>query len=357
MNKKLKEYYKNMVAAQGPSGFEYAGQKAYYDFVKEYAQTVESDINGNVVATTKGRSNFSVMIAGHGDEIGFMVNHIDSDGYIYVKVLGGLDVTLLPGLRISLVHEGEVVRAIFGKKAAHMVKKDEKAPDKIEELWLDIGAKNQKEAEKRVSIGDFGSFTPGYEELTDDIVVSKAADNKTGVFVAGLVQYYLSKEKEPILATVHSVSTVCEESNGKGAYTIAEVLKPTIGIAVDVTFASDHPGVDKRVFGDVKIGGGPVIAMGSALNPKVWKMLIETAKEKKIPYQVSVDPNRTGTDADSFFKLNGGIATAVVSIPNRYMHSPNEVVSLSDLENTAKLLFEFVKKIEEDIDLYPFHLN
>ncbi|MFA7057825.1 MAG: M20/M25/M40 family metallo-hydrolase [Candidatus Cloacimonadales bacterium] len=357
MNKKLKEYYKNMVAAQGPSGFEYAGQKAYYDFVKEYAQTVESDINGNVVATTKGRSNFSVMIAGHGDEIGFMVNHIDSDGYIYVKVLGGLDVTLLPGLRISLVHEGEVVRAIFGKKAAHMVKKDEKAPDKIEELWLDIGAKNQKEAEKRVSIGDFGTFTPGYEELTDDIVVSKAADNKTGVFVAGLVQYYLSKEKEPILATVHSVSTVCEESNGKGAYTIAEVLKPTIGIAVDVTFASDHPGVDKRVFGDVKIGGGPVIAMGSALNPKVWKMLIETAKEKKIPYQVSVDTNRTGTDADSFFKLNGGIATAVVSIPNRYMHSPNEVVSLSDLENTAKLLFEFVKKIEEDIDLYPFHLS
>lgn len=357
MNKKLKEYYKNMVAAQGPSGFEYAGQKAYYDFVKEYAQTVESDINGNVVATTKGKSNFSVMIAGHGDEIGFMVNHIDTDGYIYVKVLGGLDVTLLPGLRISLVHEGEVVRAIFGKKAAHMVKKDDKAPDKIEELWLDIGAKDQKDAEKRVSIGDYGTFTPGYEELTDDIVVSKAADNKTGVFVAGLVQYYLSKEKEPILATVHSVSTVCEESNGKGAYTIAEVLKPTIGIAVDVTFASDHPGVDKRVFGDVKIGGGPVIAMGSALNPKVWKMLIEIAKEKKIPYQVSVDTNRTGTDADSFFKLNGGIATGVVSIPNRYMHSPNEVVSLSDLENTAKLLFEFVKKIEEDIDLYPFHLN
>lgn len=357
MNKKLKEYYKNMVAAQGPSGFEYAGQKAYYDFVKEYAQTVESDINGNVVATTKGKSNFSVMIAGHGDEIGFMVNHIDTDGYIYVKVLGGLDVTLLPGLRISLVHEGEVVRAIFGKKAAHMVKKDDKAPDKIEELWLDIGAKDQKDAEKRVSIGDYGTFTPGYEELTDDIVVSKAADNKTGVFVAGLVQYYLSKEKEPILATVHSVSTVCEESNGKGAYTISEVLKPTIGIAVDVTFASDHPGVDKRVFGDVKIGGGPVIAMGSALNPKVWKMLIEIAKEKKIPYQVSVDTNRTGTDADSFFKLNGGIATGVVSIPNRYMHSPNEVVSLSDLENTAKLLFEFVKKIEEDIDLYPFHLN
>lgn len=357
MNKKLKEFYKSMVAAQGPSGFEYAGQKAYYDFVKDYAETVESDINGNVVATTKGKSDLSVMIAGHGDEIGFMVNHIDKEGYIYVKVLGGLDVTLLPGLRISIVHEDKVVRAIFGKKAAHMVKKGDKAPDKIEELWLDIGAKDQEDAEKRVAIGDFGTFSPGYEELTDDIVVSKAADNKTGVFVAGLVQYYLSKEKEKVHPTVYSVSTVCEESNGKGAYTIAETLKPTIGIAVDVTFASDHPGVDKRVFGDVKIGGGPVIAMGSPLNPKVWKLLVETAKEKNIPYQLSVDTNRTGTDADSFFKLNGGIATAVVSIPNRYMHSPNEVVSLSDMENTAKLLFEFIKKMEADIDLFPFRLN
>jgi len=357
MNKKLKEFYKSLVTAQGPSGFEYAGQKAFYDFVKDYADQVESDINGNVVATTKGKSNFSVMIAGHGDEIGFMVNHIDSEGYVYVKVIGGLDVTLLPGLRISIVHEGQVVRAIFGKKAAHMVKKGDKTPDKIEELWLDIGAKDKEEAEKRVAIGDFGTFTPSYEELTDDIVVSKAADNKTGVFVASLVQYYLSKEKEKILPTVHSVSTVCEESNGKGAYTIAETLKPTIGIAVDVTFASDHPGVDKRIFGDVKIGGGPVIGMGSPLNPKVWKMLIETAKEKKIPYQLAVDTNRTGTDADSFFKLNGGIAASVISIPNRYMHSPNEVVSLRDLENTAKLIFEFVKKIDEDIDLYPFHLD
>jgi endoglucanase len=353
----LKEFYKSLVTAQSPAGFEYAGQKAYYDFVKDHAETIQADINGNVTATTHGKSDFSVMIAGHGDEIGFMVNYIDGDGYVYVRVIGGLDVTILPGLRLSIIHGDKVVRAVIGKKAAHMVKSGDKAPSKIEELWLDIGAKNKEEAEKRVSIGDPVTFTPCYEELSDDIVVSKAADNKTGVFVAGLVQYYLSQLDEAILPTVHSVSTVCEESNGKGAYTIAETLKPTIGIAVDVTFATDHPGVDKKVWGEVKLGGGPVIGMGSSLNPKVWKLLIETAKENDIPYQLSVDTNRTGTDADSFFKLNGGIATSVISIPNRYMHSPNEVVSLSDLENTAKLIFEFLKKIKEDIDLYPFHLD
>ena len=357
MENNFKEFYKNLVTAQSPAGFEYAGQKAYYDFVKQYADTIQADINGNVTATKNGKSDFSIMIAGHGDEIGFMVNYIDSDGYVYVKVIGGLDVSILPGLRLSIIHGDQIVRAIIGKKAAHMVKASDKAPSKIEDLWLYIGAKDKEEAEKRVSIGDPVTFSAGYEELTDDIVVSKAADNKTGVFVAGLIQYYLSQLDEPVLATVHSVSTVCEESNGKGAYTAAETLKPTIGIAVDVTFATDHPGVDKKIWGEVKLGGGPVIGMGSSLNPKVWKLLIETAKENDIPYQLSVDTNRTGTDADSFFKLNGGIATSVVSIPNRYMHSPNEVISLSDLENTAKLIFEFIKKIEVDIDLYPFHFD
>ncbi|OQY38394.1 MAG: hypothetical protein B6226_03775 [Candidatus Cloacimonetes bacterium 4572_65] len=259
MEKKLLELYKDLVTAQSPSGFEYAGQKVFYDFAKERADRMVVDINGNVTAIMDGKSDFSVMIAGHGDEIGFMVNYIDSDGYVYVKVLGGLDVTLLPGLRLSIMHEGEVVRAIIGKKAAHMVEAGDKGATKIEALWLDIGAKDKEDAEKRVAIGDPVTFTPGFEMLTDDIVVSKAADNKTGVFVAALVQYYLAQEEEKILPTIYSVSTVCEESNGKGAYTVAETLKPTIGIAVDVTFATDHPGVDKKKWGEVKIGGGPVI--------------------------------------------------------------------------------------------------
>ncbi len=351
MKTQHKTFFKNLVTSYSPSGYEKPAQKVYYDFVKQFADNVEVDVNGNVIAHKKGKGKFSVMLVGHADEIGLMVSHITEDGYIYCKRIGGIDASILPALRMNIHHEGKIVRAIAGRKAAHMIQGDE-GKIKLNDIWFDIGAKDKKDALKRVAIGDIVTYNADYEVLHGDLVATKATDNKAGVFVAGVVQELLAEDKT--YADVYSVASVKEEIGGFGAKTSSHKIDPDLAIVFDVTFTSDHPGVDKKVYGDIALGDGPVLCLGANINDKALALLKETANECKIPVQYEISTMITGTDLDSIFSNKNGVPSALISIPNRYMHSPNEVVSLKDLENTARLTAEFIKRIDEKFDLYPF---
>ncbi len=349
-NEKNLKFFTELLEVPSPSGFEAPAQKIVRKYLSASADDISSDLNGNLIAYKKGSGKLKVMLVGHADEIGFMVNYIDENGYIYVKTLGGFDVNLLPGLRVDLHHEAKIVRGIMGKKAVHMMRGAEDPPKlKIEDVWIDIGAKDKEDAQKRVSIGDIITYSSQVEMLSDDLIVTKATDNKAGVYVAAAVMNELAKKK--IKANLYAVSSVGEETTMKGARTSAYRIEPDIAIAIDVTFTSDIPGADKRIFGDVALGKGPTISLGAALHPAVNKRLQDLAAKHKIPVQIEISPGGTGTDADAIHGLRTGSATAVIGIPNRYMHSPNEVISLTDLDNAVKLLTEFVKSLDDKFDL------
>lgn len=350
MEEKHLKFFKDLVSAPSPSGFEAPAQKVARAFMAPYADEIRSDVNGNLIAVKHGSGKLKVMVVGHADEIGFIINHIDEQGYVYVKTLGGFDVNLLPGLRVDIYHEGNIIRGIIGRKPIHMMRGEEGSTKlKLEDLWIDIGAVNKEDALKRVAIGDIATYHSQFELLSEDLVVTKATDNKVGVYVAARVMQELAKKK--LKTSYYAVCSVGEETTMKGAGTSAFQIEPDIAIAVDVTFTSDIPGADKRVFGDVSLGKGPTLSIGAALHPLIKDRLIQAADKLKLPYQIEIAPGRTGTDADAIHGLRSGAATAVIGIPNRYMHSPNEVVSLSDLENAVKMTAAFIAALDDKIQL------
>ena len=350
MEEKHLRFFKDLVSAPSPSGFEAPAQKVARSFMAPYADEIRSDVNGNLIAVKNGSGKLKVMVVGHADEIGFIINHIDEQGYVYVKTLGGFDVNLLPGLRVDIYHDGNLVRGIIGRKPIHMMRGEEGSPKlKLEDLWIDIGASSREDALKRVAIGDIATYNSHFEMLSEDLVVTKATDNKVGVYVAARVMQELAKKK--LKANYYAVCSVGEETTMKGAGTSAFQIEPDIAIAVDVTFTSDIPGADKRVFGDVALGKGPTLSIGVALHPVIKDRLIQAAEKLKLPYQIEIAPGRTGTDADAIHALRAGAATAVIGIPNRYMHSPNEVISLSDLENAVKMTAAFIAALDDKIVL------
>jgi len=349
-NAKNLKFLKDLVSAPSPSGFEGPAQKVVRDYLKPVADKITIDRNGNLIALKKGSGKLKVMVVGHADEIGLIVNHIDEQGYIYVKSLGGFDVNLLPGLRLDIHHQGKVVRGIIGKKPIHMMRGSDESPKlKMEDLWIDIGVSSKEEALKKVAIGDVIIYHSEFEQLSDDLIVSKATDNKVGVYVAAVVMQELVKKQ--ITASYYAVSSVGEETTMRGARTSAWQIEPDIALVVDVTFTSDIPGTDKRVIGDISLGKGPTLSIGAALHPAVHKRLLEIAKKHELPIQMEIAPGRTGTDADAIHDLKSGAATAVIGIPNRYMHSPNEVISLKDLDTAVKLITEFVLSLDDKFKL------
>jgi len=350
ISEKNLEFFRKLVSTPSPSGFEAPAQKVVEEFLKKSADEFIHDLNGNLIALKKGSGKLKVMVVGHADEIGMIINYIDESGYVYVKTLGGFDVNLLPGFRLDIHHQGKIVRGVIGRKPIHMMRGNDENPKlKIEDLWVDIGAKNKEEALKKVSIGDIITYHSEVEMLSDDLIMTKATDNKAGVYVASAVMNELAGKK--IKANYYAVSSVGEETTMKGARTSAYLIQPDIAIAIDVTFTSDIPGADKRIYGDVALGNGPVICLGAALHPLLSNKLQELAMKHEIPIQLEISPSGTGTDADAIHGLRTGSATAVVSIPNRYMHSPNEVISLKDLDNAVRLIVEFIRSLDDKINL------
>jgi endoglucanase len=244
------------------------------------------------------------------------------------------------------------VMGVVGKKAVHLTTSEErKKAQRIDQMWLDIGARNKKEAEKKVAVGDPITYAVSYQKLMGGLAVSRAFDDKVGCFAVAEALRLASRRK--LKAAVYAVSTVQEELGLRGARTSAFDVDPKVGVVVDVTFASDHPGMDHKRVGEIKLGSGPVVSVGANINPAVGKMLMGIAGEKKIPYQVEGAPRATGTDANPIQISRGGVATGLISVPNRYMHTPVEVISLKDLENTAKLLAEFICRVDDEMDFIP----
>jgi endoglucanase len=354
MRKESVNFLRDLIAAPSPSGFEGPAQEVWMSRTSPFADEITRDVHGNAIAAVNPAGSPRIMLAGHIDEVGFMVKYISDDGFISFATIGGVDIHLAPARRVVIHTAHGPVMGVIGKKPIHLMSPEARASQKLEwhQLWIDIGAKDRKEAEKKVDLGDPVTFTDGFEVLNGNCVIGRGFDDKAGAFTVSEVLRLLKGRK--IQAAVYGVATVQEELGLRGAKTSAHGIDPDIGIATDVTFASDHPDTDKKQLGEITLGKGPVLARGPNINPKVYSRLVKLAKADKIPYQVEPAPRATGTDANVIQMTRSGVAAGLVSIPNRYMHTPVEMVHLEDLDNSAKLLAAYIESLKPGEDLLPF---
>ena len=346
-------FLKKLLDTPGPSGFEAAPARIWREQARQFA-TVTGDVAGNSLAEVNGAGKPTIMLAGHIDEIGVMVSYIDDEGYLSFDPIGGWDHQVFVGQRVTLLGKDGPVLGVIGKKAIHLMEKEDREKvSKASDLWIDIGATNRADAAARVRIGDGGVLASSVLEFPNCRLVSRSLDNRVGSFVVLEALRLLAADRPA--ARVTAAATTREEISytGGGARTGAAGIAPDIAIVVDVTHATDYPGVDKRHHGDYKLGSGPAITRGAAINPVVAELLIATAEAEKIPYTLEAAPRETSTDADNIFTALKGVATALVSVPLRYMHSPNEMVMLEDLERTSRLLAGFCRRVTAKTDLVP----
>lgn len=332
-----------------PPGYEARGQRVWLDYVTQYAEETFTDAYGNAVAVLNKGGSPRVMLAGHADEIAMTVNYIDPEGYVYVRKLGGIDPAIMKAQRITIHNKRGAVEGVVGNLAPHLTKGegDRKQP-KMEDLFIDIGVKNRKEAEGLIQVGDPVTLVDEFELLRNDLAVARAFDNRIGTFsVAEALRLLSEQKKRKIHAEVCAVSNTMEEVGALGARQIAYTLKPDVAIVVDVTHATDYPGVSKIKHGDIKLGEGPALTHGGPCHPQVVTRLEEIAAKKRIKIQHETVSSTSGTDADVIFWTRGGIPSALLSLPNRYMHSPVELVSLKDLKQIPELMAEFVWSLKE----------
>jgi putative aminopeptidase FrvX len=355
MEERSKEFLKRYMETISPSGFEGEAAKIWREEAERFANRTWVDLHGNSFALVHEGGSPRVMLAGHTDEIGFMISYIDENGFLYFRGIGGWDPQVLPGQRVWINTRAGRLTGVIGRKPIHLLEEEErKKVVKFEDLWIDIGAKDKKEAEGLVKIGDSAVLAYGFEELRNGLAASRGFDDKSGAFVVLETARMLAQLNPK--AEVYAVATVQEEVGLRGARTSAFGIDPQVGVAIDVGFATDTPGMEreKKMVGEAKMGKGPIIARGPNINGKLFELLVETAKEKEIPYQLEGAPRGTGTDANAIQLTRAGVATGLVSIPNRYMHSPCELVNLEDLENIYKLLAYTVEQIDDKTDFVPF---
>ncbi|MGL6225883.1 MAG: M42 family metallopeptidase [Thermoguttaceae bacterium] len=347
-----KEFFTRLMRTPSPSGFEEPVQSLVRDYAGTFADEIRTDVHGNVIAAKNPSAPIRVMLAGHCDQIGLIANYIDEQGFIYVLTIGGWDIQNLIGQRVKIWTQSGPVEGVIGKKPIHLLTEDErKKVPKIQDLWIDIGASNKEEAEKIVQIGDPITVDLEYRELLNELVAAPATDDKAGVWV--VMEALRRIDSSKLKVGVFAVSTVQEELGLRGAKTSAFGIDPQIGIAVDVTFATDCPTIEKKQNGEVKLGGGPAITRGPNLTTKLVNALVEVAKTNEIPVQMCAEGRITGTDAGSIQINRSGVATALISIPNRYMHTPVEVISLKDIDYAADLLARYVESVEPDVNYVP----
>ncbi len=352
MRKESLSFLETLVNAPSPSGFEQPAQRVVRAYASEFADEVSTDVMGNVIATLNPSGAPRVMLAGHCDEIGFMVRYITDEGFLHFSPVGGVDAHLVPGQRVHVHGARGPALGVVGKKAIHLMEAEErKKVLQFHQQWIDIGAADRKEAEKRVSVGDPVTFAAGFERLHGQLAVARGFDDKMGSFVV-MEALRLAARARPA-AALFAVSTVQEEVGLRGATTSAFALEPEVAIAVDVTHATDYPDADKKRFGEVKLGRGPVLHRGANMNPVVVERLRAAAQRTRIAYQMIGVPGRSGTDAWAMQLTRGGVASAVVSVPLRYMHTPIEVLDLRDLAAAAKLLAAFVADLKPGVSFIP----
>jgi endoglucanase len=350
------DFLKRLLDTPGPSGFESAPARVWREEVAGFADDVRADVNGNSIALVGPTGAPRLMLAGHIDEIGLQVTHVDDDGYLYFGGIGGWDSQVLVGQRVVLSGPKGPVLGVIGKKAIHLMKRDElDKATRISDLWIDIGATTRLEAAERIRVGDAGVLAGGVLEFPNGRIVSRSIDNRIGAYVVAEALRLLARERPPH-AGVYAVASTREEiawMGGGGARTSAVGIDPQVALVVDVTHATDWPGAEKKLTGDHRLGAGPVLSRGSSVSPVVFEMLIECAEAEKIPFSLQAAPHDTGTDADAIYNALRGVPTGLVSVPNRYMHSPNEMVAVADLERAARLLAAFARRLEPGTDFVP----
>jgi endoglucanase len=356
MNDRSLAFLRRLLDAPGPSGFESAPARVWRDEAMTFADDVSHDVVGTSFARVKPASASEqapkVLLAGHVDEIGFIVTHVDSDGFLWFAPLGGWDDQVVVGQRVRVLAQGGPVVGVVGKKAAHLLKEeDRQRPTRLNEMWIDIGAGSREDALRRVEIGDPAVIDSQFLTIDGDLCVSRSMDNRVGAFVA--LEAARLVAENPGAADLYAIATTQEETTFGGAYTASFAHGSTVAIAIDVTHATDYPGADKKQDDEVKLGGGPVLGRGVTINDGVFAGLRDAARRLEIGFAVQATGKSSGTDADAMIRTGAGTATGVVSIPNRYMHSPNEMVSLSDLEAAARVIAEFVRAVTPESDFRP----
>lgn len=348
-------FLEKLLDAPGPSGFEVRAARVWREEAAGFAAEVRVDVNGNSFATVNPEGRPRVMLAGHIDEIGLQVTHLDEKGFVYIDEIGGWDPQVLVGQRVTILGRSGDVPGVIGKKAIHLMTAEDRAKaSKTKDLWVDVGATSAEEAAALgLRVGDPMVLAQGLVRLAGDRIASRAVDDRIGAYVVLRAARLVAESG--CEASVTAVATAQEEIgySGGGARTSAYTLRPDVALVVDVTFSTDVPDIEKKELGDHKIGGGPVLSRGSAAHDGVFEMLAQVAGEEGIPYTIQASPKSTRTDADGIFLTRAGVPTGLVSVPNRYMHSPNEVVSLSDLENTARLLAAFIRRLTPETDFTP----
>lgn len=345
--KKAPEFLVDLLNARSPSGYEMEAQAVVDRYVQPSADEYRKDGIGNRIATVKSDKGPTLVMTGHMDELGLIITYVDEKGYLYFDTVGGIDLSTISGRRVSILTQKGVVTGVTGRRAIHLLNAEErkKLPEK-QNLWIDIGAKDKEDALKRVQIGDVAVYNQSFEMMTGSIGIARAFDNKSGCYVVCEALRRLAADREGLDATVVSVATSQEEIGCRGARAVATGVKADFAIAVDVGHATDHPECDNRRFGENILGKGPILTRGANVNPLMFRKLVEIAEKEKIPYQVEADPRPTATDGRELQMGPGGIPTAVVSIPLRYMHTPSEVVDLQDIENTVRLLVAYAKSLK-----------
>jgi putative aminopeptidase FrvX len=355
MSTTLRDTLFRLLDAPAPSGFEGPASAVWRDIASDFADNVWSDVHGNAFAALGDDGAPTVMLAGHVDEIGLMIHYIDDDGYLFVRAVGGWDPQVLVGQRVQILAKDGPIAGVVGRRAIHlMAQEDRDKAVKLKELWVDIGAEDAEDARGRVDIGDVAVIRSDTLELGGGRIAARSIDDRAGAAVA--LEALRRAGEKGVGARAVAVATAQEEismRSGGGARTGSFELSPHAAIVIDVTHATDHPHIDKKEHGDIRLGAGPVLSRGAVINGRVLEGLAEAARRAEIPVQWQAAPSSTGTDADGIFTTRGGVATAIVSLPNRYMHSPNQLVALDDLDAAAELIAEFLVGLDPDERFLP----
>jgi len=347
MREESVQFLRKLINTPSPSGHEARGQRVWLDYVRAYTDETFTDAYGNAVAVVNKGGSPRLMLAAHADEIALVVNFINKEGFIYVRKLGGIDPAITKAQRVIIHSRGGPVKGVVGNVPPHLTKteKDRKTPE-IQDLFIDIGVSSRKEAEELVRVGDPITLTDEFDRLRGDLVVARAFDNRIGTFAVAETLRLLSEGKQKTKAEICAVSNIMEEVGLLGARQIAYSLHPDIALVVDVTHATDYPTVNQALHGDVKIGRGPTLTHGGCNHPEIVARLEDLAHKHDIPLQHEAMSASSGTDTDVIFWTRGGIPSALISLPNRYMHSPVELVHLKDLEKIPQLMAAFARALK-----------
>jgi putative aminopeptidase FrvX len=351
------QFLKDYVNTASPTGFESSGQKIWMKWLEPYVDDFFTDPYGTAVGVINPDAPFKVVIEAHADEISWFVNYISAEGLIYLKRNGGVDHQIAPSMRVNILGKKGMVKAVFGWPAIHtrIGGADKETQPKVENLWLDCGARSKKEVEQLgIHIGAVAVYADGYEELSHDFLIARAFDNRVGGFMIAQVARLLKENKKKLPFALYVVNAVQEEIGLRGAEMIARRIKPDIAIITDVTHDSTTPMINKKIEGECECGKGPSLCYGPAVHNKLLDLVQKTADKNAIPYQLRAISRSTGTDTDSFAYANDGCPSVLISIPLRYMHTTVEMLHKDDIENTIKLIYESLMVLTPKTNLSYF---